>query len=157
MSVQAKPFGQMPDGTTVDLYTLTNANGLKVTLMTYGALVGVETPDRQGRLTNVALSLETLADYLAGHPFFGSIAGRFANRIAREVHLDGSPTSWRPTMARITCMAGEGIRQGVWKAEPIQQSDLVGVALTHVSPDGDEGYLARSRSRFATRSIRPTN
>lgn len=143
MSVQAKPFGQMPDGTTVDLYTLTNANGLKVKIMTYGAtLVGVEAPDRQGQLTNVTLSLETLADYLAGHPFFGSIAGRFANRIAQgKFTLDGVTYKLATNNGPNHLHGGrKGFDKAVWKAEPIQQSDFVGVALTHVSPDGDEGY-----------------
>lgn len=143
MSVQNEPFGQMPDGTVVDRYTLKNANGLKVAVMTYGAtLTSVETPDRNGRLTNVTLSLESFPDYLAGHPFFGSVAGRFANRIANgQFTLDGIQYKLATNNGPNHLHGGrKGFDKAVWKAEPVQGEGFVGVVFTHVSPDGDEGY-----------------
>lgn len=143
MSVQKKPFGQMPDGTEVDLYTLTNANGLKATITTYGAmLTSVESPDRNGQLANVTLSLESLPGYLAGHPFFGSIAGRFANRIAKgRFALDGAEYKLATNNGANHLHGGrKGFDKAVWKAEPVTGADFVGVVFTLLSPDGDEGY-----------------
>lgn len=143
MSVRKENFGQMPDGTTVDQYTLTNIHGVKATVMTYGAtLTAVETPDRNGRLTNITLNLESLSDYLAGHPFFGSVAGRFANRIAKgQFTLDGVQYTLATNNGPNHLHGGrKGFDKAIWKAEPIEQDGLVGVVFTHVSPDGDEGY-----------------
>jgi aldose 1-epimerase len=61
MSVNKEPYGKTPDGTEVDIYTLTNANGLKVKIITYGATItDVELPDRNGNLENVALFRDSL-------------------------------------------------------------------------------------------------
>ncbi len=143
MSVRKEKFGQMPDGTWVDQYTLTNAHGLKATIMTYGAtLTAMETPDRNGRLTNITLNLESLSDYLAGHPFFGSVAGRFANRIAKgKFTLDGVQYTLATNNGPNHLHGGrKGFDKAIWDAKPIEQDGVVGVVFTHVSPDGDEGY-----------------
>jgi hypothetical protein len=105
--VTVEPFGTTEDGEEVDLYTLTNANGMVVTVMTYGGIVQkVLVPDRDGNLTNVTLGFETLDEYLAGHPYFGTITGRYANRIARgSFTIEASPTGWRSTMAKTRCTA----------------------------------------------------
>ena len=73
---------------------MTNPHGLKVQIMTYGATItDVEVPDRNGKLANVTLYLDSLADYIEHSvptPFFGAIAGRYANRIAKgKFTLDG--------------------------------------------------------------------
>jgi len=81
--VKKSLFGRLPDGTAVDRYTLTNSHGLQADVMTLGAtLITVKTPDRQGKLAPITLYLDTLDDYLRGHPLFGSVVGRYANRIA---------------------------------------------------------------------------
>ena len=84
-------FGELPDGTAVDLYTLTNANGLFAKVTTYGAIITeLHVPDRQGMLGDIVLGFDNLAQYLKGHPFFGCTVGRVANRIAKgRFTLDG--------------------------------------------------------------------
>ena len=75
--VAASTIGRTPDGSEVVQYVLTNASGLEVRVMTYGAtLTSVQTPDREGRLRNITLHLDALDDYLRGHPLFGSVVGR---------------------------------------------------------------------------------
>jgi aldose 1-epimerase len=105
-------------------------------------MTSVKTPDRHGGFRNVTLFLDDLEDYLRGHPFFGSVAGRYANRIAgAKFVLDGAER-------RITANAGEhhihggrhGFDKAVWKAVPIRTQDSAGVELSLRSPDGDEGY-----------------
>src|SRR5438128_1516099 len=84
-------FGKMPDGTNVDLFTLTNAHGLEVRVITYGAvIVSIKTPDKNGRFDDIVTGFDTLEGYLTRSRFFGAVAGRYANRIANaRFTLDG--------------------------------------------------------------------
>lgn len=146
VTVTKQSWGSMPDGRPVDLYTLKNDAGVEARVTNYGAtLVTVRCPDRHGQLADVTLHLDSLGDYLKGHPLFGSTVGRYANRIAgARFQLDG-------TTYEITRNAGQnhihGGRQGyqkkLWKGEPFQQVDRAGVRLSLVSPDGEEGYPGR--------------
>ena len=89
--VQQEVFGKTKDGEPVAVFTLTNKNGLKARVMTWGAtLVSMHTPDRSGALADITLGFDTLDGWLSPHPFFGSTAGRYANRIAKgKFTLDG--------------------------------------------------------------------
>lgn len=136
-------FGRLPDGTPIDRYTLTNASGLEATVMTYGAtLLTVRTPDRDGRLDHVTLHLDTLDDYLGGHPLFGSVVGRYANRIAGATFpLDGVRVELTRNAGAHHIHGGRrGFHKLVWRAAAVQRQGSVGVELTHTSPDGNEGY-----------------
>jgi aldose 1-epimerase len=146
MKSKKDSFGKMPDGSEVDRYTLTNANGMKVTIITYGAMItSVETPDRSGKLANITLYRDTLADYLAGHPFFGCVAGRYANRIARgKFTLDGQQYTLATNNGKNHLHGGtKGFDKHVWIAESLEGDGFASVILVHVSPDGDEGYPGR--------------
>ncbi len=102
------PFG-VAHGQPVDLYTLTNANGMEVKIMTYGGIIqSIRVPYRNGQLANVTLGFSTLDEYLAGHPYFGCITGRYANRIARGMFtLDGGTHHWHSTTIPTRCTAGK--------------------------------------------------
>lgn len=149
MKIEKTVFGKMPDGKPVDVYTLCAPNGMRVQVMTYGAtLVGVDVPDRTGKLENVTLHLATLEDYLAGHPFFGSVAGRYANRIAKgRFTLDGKQYQL-PVNNGVNHLHGgpQGFDKAVWTARPREQVDEISLELTHVSPDGDAGYPGTLRA-----------
>jgi len=83
MDVKKSVFGKMPDGSEIELYTLTNNNGLKARIMTYGAiLVSLDVLDRNGKLADITLGYDSLEEYLQGSAYFGAIVGRFGNRIA---------------------------------------------------------------------------
>lgn len=143
LKVERATYGQMPDGTQVDLYTLTNAGGLEVKVMTYGAtLISVKTPDRHGKLANVTLYLDSFDDYLRGHPLFGSVVGRYANRIGgAKFALDGTEYKITPNARQNHIHGGRrGFQKLVWDAAPIRSEGAVGVELSHTSPDGHEGY-----------------
>jgi aldose 1-epimerase len=142
-NVKKESYGKTPQGEQVDLYTLTNAHGLHVKIITFGAtIIGVETPDRDGKLANITLSCDSLADYVKGHPFFGSTVGRYANRIGKgKFTLNGKDYALA-TNNGINHLHGgnKGYDKVVWKAEPVEMADSAGVVFTHESPDGDEGY-----------------
>ncbi len=142
-SVTKSPYGHLPDGTQVDLVTLTNAQGLEVKIMTYGATItSVKTPDRDGKLANITLYMDTFDDYLRGHPLFGSVVGRYANRIAgAKVTIDGVEYPLTPNAGKIHIHGGRnGFQKKVWQAAPLPQDGAAAVELTLTSPDGDEGY-----------------
>jgi aldose 1-epimerase len=143
MNIQKELFGELPSGDAVDLYILTNTAGLKVKIMTYGAtIVGVETPDSNGKLANITLYLDTFAEYAKGHPFFGSTAGRYANRIAKgKFTLDGKEYALATNNNGNHLHGGlQGFDKKIWQAEPVLADDSAGVVFSYVSQDGEEGY-----------------
>lgn len=143
MALLKEPVGKTSNGTVVDRYMLTNCHGLRIAMLTYGATItSVEVPDRNGKVDNIVLSLDSLQGYLDGHPYFGSTVGRYANRIAKgRFSLLGKEYKLATNNGANHLHGGNvGYDKAVWKAEPVETADSVGVVFTHVSPDGDEGY-----------------
>ena len=145
MDIQKEPFGQLPDGTPVDIYTLVNKNGLKTRIATYGGtIVSLEVPDKNGKLADIVLGHDTLAGYLnrKTDPYFGALVGRYANRIAKAAFiLDGVAYHLAKNDGENTLHGGlRGFDAVVWQAEPIKAAGAVGLKLTYLSKDGEEGY-----------------
>lgn len=81
--IESEAFGSTPDGTPVELYTLRNNRGTEARIMTYGGIVvSLKVPDRDGEMADIVLGYDSLRDYVANNPYFGSIVGRYGNRIA---------------------------------------------------------------------------
>jgi aldose 1-epimerase len=127
----------------VDLVTLRNAAGTEVTVFTYGGIIRtLKTADRTGAIDDIVLGFDTLAEYEEKSPFFGTIVGRYGNRIAKgQFTLDGRTYNLAKNNGPNHLHGGiTGWDKAVWAAEPFQNDTGVGVALSHTSPDGDEGY-----------------
>jgi aldose 1-epimerase len=136
-------MGKSREGLDVDHYTLANSNGVKVTIITYGATItSVCVPDRNGKIENVTLTQDSLEDYLRGTPCFGSTIGRFANRIARgKFSIGGRQYTLAINNGKNHLHGGiQGFDKVVWKAEPVETADSAGVLFSYESPDGEEGY-----------------
>ncbi len=143
MDIQKESFGRLPDETEIDLYTLTNKNGVRVRIMTYGAtIVSLEVPDRNGKLGDIVLGYDSLAGYLKVNPYFGCIVGRYANRIAGgRFNLDGVTYELAKNDGKNHLHGGiKGFDKVVWRAEPTRQEGAVGVKMSYLSRDGEEGY-----------------
>ena len=141
-AIAAAPFGRQDD-TPVQLYTLTNKNGLIARITNYGAIVTeLHVPDRTGRLADVVLGFENLDGYLAGHPYFGAIVGRVANRIRNaEFTLEGTRYKLAANDTPHHLHGGtKGWDKVVWTAKTAETADGPSIELTYVSKDGDEGY-----------------
>jgi aldose 1-epimerase len=141
--ITKRAFGTLTDGTAVDLYTLQNTTGMTVKIMTYGAIVtNIQVPDRAGVPGDVALGFDRLEPYEKGHPFFGAIAGRVANRIAKGTFtLDGKTYTLATNNGPNHLHGGlRGFDKKVWKATPLRTDAGPALRLALVSPDGDEGY-----------------
>ena len=142
MKLERSRFGNLPDGRQVNLYTLTNDNGIEVAITNYGGiLTSIMAPDRHGELADVVLGFDDLDGYLADHPYFGAIVGRYANRIARGVfELDSKTHRLTRNNGRNHLHGGVmGFDRSLWSAK-IRDPDAPRLDLFHLSPDGDEGY-----------------
>ena len=143
VEISREPFGEI-EGRLIDRFTLANRHGLRVEIITYGGIIrAIWAPDRDGQLANVTLGFADLAGYLdQNDPYFGCIAGRYANRIADgRFTLDGE-TYQLPTNDGSNHLHGgvRGFDKRVWDAEEIREDGAAGVRLARISPDGEEGY-----------------
>jgi aldose 1-epimerase len=149
-SVARAAFGRTPDGQAVELFTLTNARGTEVRAINYGGIiVSLRVPDRAGRLGDVVLGHDTLEGYLKAPAYFGCIVGRYGNRIAKGAFtLDGRTYHLATNNGPNHLHGGtRGFDKVVWKADPIEGADGVGVVFTYTSPDGEEGYPGNLKVR----------
>jgi aldose 1-epimerase len=140
MSTSKSSFGKLLDGTAVDLFTLTNTNGLVAKITNLGTIITeLHVPDRKGALGDVVLGFDNLAQYAKGHPCFGCTVGRVANRIAKgRFTLDGKTYTLAINNGPNHLHGGmEGFHKKVWKAEP---QPGAAVKFSYTSPDGEEGY-----------------
>ena len=144
MSADKESFGKTPDGKQIDLYTLTNTNGLRARIMNYGAiLVSLEVPDRDGNLADITLGFDKLDGYLGEHPYFGAIVGRYANRIGKAAFkLDGVEYKLAANNDVNHLHGGiKGFDKVVWRLEDLGvEADGAMVKLSYISEDGEEGY-----------------
>jgi aldose 1-epimerase len=128
-------------------WLLQNASGSSLELIEYGGIVThLRMPDRDGNLADVVLGFNTLAPYLAGHPYFGAIAGRVAGRIRDACFvLDGRRYELVPNDPPNHLHGGSaGFDKQLWSAAPHTHPDgAESVRLTLESPDGEEGYPGR--------------
>ena len=159
MAVTHASFGHMPDGTAVDLFTLTNPSGMEVRVMTYGAvIVSIKTPDRHGRVDDLVTGFDALEGYLTRSRFFGAVAGRYANRIANaRFSLDGHTYELAANNGKNHLHGGvRGFDKVVWRGSSFARDGNVGVVLTHTSPDGDQGYPG-TLNASVTYTVTPRN
>lgn len=142
-NVTNQPFGKMPDGTSIELYTLSDGT-YEARIITYGGVVvSLKAPDRSGKAADVVLGFDDLDGYVANFngssdAFFGAIIGRYANRIAHgSFTLDGTKYSLPLNDGANSLHGGRrGFNNVVWKATPIAD----GVELSYLSKDGEAGY-----------------
>jgi aldose 1-epimerase len=143
MAVTQSTFGAMPDGTKIDLFTLTNAHGVEVRVITYGAvIVSIKAPDRRGHFDDIVTGFDTLDGYLTRSRYFGAVVGRYGNRIANgRFTLDGKTYELATNNGKNHLHGGlRGFDKVVWAGSTVERDGNSGVALTYVSRDGEEGY-----------------
>jgi aldose 1-epimerase len=139
VQIKKTPFGTMPDGTTVDLFTLTTPKGISAAITNYGGIVvSLKTPDKSGKSGDIVLGFDDLKGYLQDEPYFGALIGRYANRIAKaKFTLDGKEYKLAANDNGNSLHGGKkGFDKVVWNASAAGGS----LTLTYVSKDGEEGY-----------------
>jgi aldose 1-epimerase len=127
----------------VELFTLSNANGIEVRLIDYGGIIlSLMAPDRDGNLGDIVLGYDDLDGYLQVSPYFGALIGRYGNRIAgARFTLDGVEYPLAANNGPNHLHGGEvGYDKVLWTGTPIEGADGAGVTLAYTSTDGEEGY-----------------
>jgi aldose 1-epimerase len=140
--LEKTPFGNMPDGRPVDLYTLKNAQGMEVKITNYGGIiVSISTPDKNGKFEDVVLGYDSLSGYLHDKNYFGATIGRYANRIGKgKFNLDGKQYTLATNNNGNHLHGGlKGFDKVLWTGTAIDGPEPA-VKLTYTSPDGEEGY-----------------
>lgn len=138
-----KEFFGTVDSSDVYLYTLENAGGMTVKITNYGGIVtSIMVPGSDGTLADVVLGFDSLQPYLDGHPYFGSIVGRYGNRIANgKFTLDGVEYTLATNNGPNHLHGGiKGFDKVVWNAEERLSDDTASLILRYTSHDGEEGY-----------------
>lgn len=143
-----EPFGELPDGTKVQVFTLRNANGMEMRVMDYGATVlSLTAPDRDGNSADVVLGCDTLEGYLKGVPYFGAIVGRYGNRIANgKFTLEGKeytlPLNDKNGGIECSLHGGrKGFDKVMWDVVAFRHGESADILVLHYqSKDGEEGY-----------------
>ncbi len=140
--IQKRSFGKLSNGTPIQLYVLTNKNGMQVAITNFGArVVSIRVPDRKGKLGDVALGYGSVTKYEDDTTYFGAIAGRYANRIAKgKFTLDGVTYHLPINDGPNSLHGGKiGFDKKVWTARELRGANPA-LELTLVSPNGDQGY-----------------
>ncbi|MGH8137577.1 MAG: aldose epimerase family protein [Steroidobacteraceae bacterium] len=135
-------FGQTPNGQIARLYTLENSH-LRVRVTDYGGrMVSIEAPDREGRRQDVLLGFDDAAGYAKAGGAFGALLGRTANRIAGGSFTLDNHTCHLATNEGTSTLHGgpQGFDQVFWKVTSAMGESSPALVLTHVSPDGDQGF-----------------
>lgn len=147
VSVETKPYGKLSDGRPVTLYTLIGPHGLTAEIMDYGAtVVSIRTPDRAGKVADVALGFSNLDDYVRESPYFGAVVGRVGNRIAHaRFTLDGKmyALAANNSPGDIPCSlhgGNVGFDKVMWRAHATEAGGLPALRLEYLSKDKEEGY-----------------
>jgi aldose 1-epimerase len=142
--VERSVFGHTPDGTAVELFTLTNRNGAVAKVITYGAILAdLRMPDREGR--NVSVVREILPSeqgFQRGFRESAAIYGRVANRIAgARFLLDGREYHVTKNAGKHHIHGGtRNFSRVLWQAALPGAKDNAAVKLTYASVDGEEGF-----------------
>lgn len=141
-SIDKAPFGTLPDGKTVDIYTLKNNAGMTVAISNYGGtIVRWTAPDKNGKYEDITLGCDSIGGYLKGVPYFGALIGRYGNRISKgKFNLEGKNYTLAVNNIGNHLHGGiKGYDKVVWTATPIQQEEPA-LKLTYLSKDMEEGY-----------------
>ena len=140
VGITQKPFGNY-EGQAITEYTLTNINGMQLSIINYGgAITKLTAPDKDGKFADVVLGFDSLSGYLQkGNPYFGALIGRYGNRIAKaKFTLDGKTYTLAANNNGNSLHGGsKGFDKVVWNAKEQDDNSL---KLTYKNKDGEEGY-----------------
>ncbi len=152
LAVSRRRFGELPDGTPVELFALSCGRTLELCATSYGGVItAIRVPDRDGRLDNIVLGHRELAPYLGDGAYLGALIGRCANRIGgARFALDGRVHELAANDGSHHLHGGPGgFHRRVWDVAIVKTSSSVGLLLTRVSDDEEEDYPGRLHARIA--------
>ena len=142
-SISRTAYGTLPDGKSVDIYTMRNVHGITVKFLSLGGCITeIDTPDRQNHFDNIVLGHADLQGYASNQGYFGALVGRYANRIAKGTFTLEGKTYHLPINNGPNSLHGgsEGFNLRIWQVTSRSGPDEASATLTYTSTDGEEGY-----------------
>jgi aldose 1-epimerase len=143
MGIRKDRFGKTIEGEAVDLYTLTNIQGMEVKITNYGAtIVSLKVPVRHSEPVDVTLGYDSLKAYERDNAYIGCIVGRYANRIADGEFLLHGKRYHLAKNEGVNHLHGgtRGFNKAIWQLKDLIDDLAPNVILTYLSKDGEEGY-----------------
>ena len=140
-SASSAPFGKTNDGQNVTVFTIKNVNGLTAKILDFGGvLYEMNLPDKNGKFENVSCNYKTVGEYQEFRPFFGSLVGRYGNRInGGKFTLDGQEYTIPLNEKTAVCHGGK-FDQKMWKGRAYCDGNGAYVELKYTAKDGEEGF-----------------
>ena len=143
IQIEKDSYGITQEGQEVDRYTLSNAAGMQVEIITYGGIItSMKVPNAAGDLNDVVLGYDSLSDYEKGSPYFGALIGRYGNRIADgSFTLDDQAYTLVQNDGKNHLHGGtKGFDKVVWSADSKIEDNKAVLQLHYLSQDMEEGY-----------------
>jgi aldose 1-epimerase len=142
--IKQSTFGKMPDGTEVDLYCLTNHQGVSVQILSLGGIIRqwLIPNKKNNQHTDIVLGYDTVDDYLYDDSYLGAVVGRYANRINQgQFNLAGSTYKTDINQGN-NCLHGgsQGFNRKIWQCTILSSDDNPSIMIQLLSPDGDQGF-----------------
>ena len=152
-------FGTTKNNESVYQYTLKNRNGMQISILNYGGIITSWTAkNRKNEFDDIVLGFDNFKDYENKNPYFGSIIGRYANRIEKGTfELNG--TQYQLPVNDITNHLHGGLKgfdKVIWEVNALKKDSMVGLELSYTSPDGEEGYPGNLNA-FVTYALNDDN
>lgn len=143
LAIKKEDFGKLPSGEKLEKYTMTNVNGMEVSVINYGGIItNLKVPDKNGKISDVVLGFNSIEGYLTPAPYFGAIIGRYGNRIANgKFSLDGTQYTLAQNDGQNHLHGGnKGFDKVLWEVTKISNKESVALQLHYLSNDMEEGY-----------------
>ena len=137
------------DNPPLEEFKLKNNNGLELTVTNFGArLITLKVPDHKGTFDDIVLGHDTAQDYVNGHPHFGALIGRYANRISNaKFTLDGHTYQLPVNHGIHHLHGGTGFQSRYWQVTPEQIEGEQALLLEYLSPDNEDGYPGQVKAK----------
>jgi aldose 1-epimerase len=142
MTISKSDFGKLPNGERIHKYKLSNSI-ISVEVINYGGIItNIRVPDSKGNIKDIALGFNNIEGYISEHPYFGSIIGRYGNRIRNgKFKIDGKEYSLAINNGEHSLHGGiKGFDKVLWSVDKLEGNDFIGLKLNYLSKHMEEGY-----------------
>ncbi|WP_448548946.1 aldose epimerase family protein [Thalassotalea fusca] len=142
VSIEKRNFGQLSDGRHADLFTLRSKN-CTVAITNYGGIItSIITPDHEGKMADIVLGYDNVAQYEQDTYYLGAIIGRYAGRIKHgKISINGEQIQLELNAPDSQLHGGKkALNKQLWQAECKPLPDAAQLILRYTSPDGEEGF-----------------